>query len=150
MNCYLTVGEALYLFGFYVKYDGLPRDYVAVLLQLGFTGEGRDILDLVDLDDLRFASKEMITSFGLLLKNSRLTVGDGPLQNVIMKKEVNYICLHAERALLDGHIPAIGPLACVEVNLNILSFKFGWLVAVTVQGRGEPRREKKNNKEKEI
>ena len=150
MNCHLTVGEALHLFGFYVKYDGLPRDYVAVLLQFGFTEEGRNIVDLVDLDSLRLAAKDMITSFGLLLKNSRLAVGDGPLQNVVVKKQVNYICLHEERALLNGHIPAIGSLACVEVNLDILSFKLGWLVAVTVQGCGEPRREKQTHKEKKI
>ena len=86
MNCHLTVGEALYLFGSHVKNDGFPRDFVAVLLQFGFAGEGRDILDFANFDGLRLASKEVITSFGLLLKNCWLAVGDGPLQYVVIEK----------------------------------------------------------------
>ena len=127
--------------------DGLTRDRVAVLLLFGFTGEDRDVLDLVDLYCLRLAPDEMVTALGLLSKNSGLAMGDGPLQNVVIKKQMNFVRRHVQRALLNRHIPTVDPSACGEIDLDVLRIDNGRLVAITVKGDRDLCRIKKRSKE---
>ena len=127
--------------------DGLTRDRVAVLLQFGFTGEDRNILDLVDLYCLRLAPDEMVTALGLLLKNSGLAVADGALQNVVIEKQMNFVRRHVQRALLNRHIPTVDPLACGEIDLDVLRIDNGWMIAITVKGNHDLCRIKKRSKE---